>query len=50
MLWAIFVLLIILWALGWVTQAAGGMIHLLLAAAAAVGLIKILLSDRRSVI
>ena len=50
MLWAVFIVLIILWSLGWVMQVAGGMIHLLLAAAAAVGLMKILLSGRRSVI
>ena len=50
MLWTVFVLLIILWGWGFVTQIAGGMIHLLLAAAAAVALMKVLLSDRRSII
>ncbi|HUK40185.1 MAG TPA: DUF5670 family protein [Candidatus Acidoferrales bacterium] len=50
MLWTIFVLLIILWGWGFVTQIAGGMIHLLLLGAAAVGLIKILLSGRQSAI
>ena len=50
MLWTVFIVLIILWVLGWVMQVAGGMIHLLLAAAGAVGVIKILLSGRQSVI
>ena len=49
MLWAVLILLLSLWVLGWVTQVAGGMIHLLLVAAAAVALINILLSGRRSV-
>ena len=49
MLWAVFIVLFSLWVLGWVTQVAGGMIHLLLVAAAAVALINILLSGRRSV-
>ena len=49
MLWIVLVLLV-LWVWGFVTQVAGGMIHLLLAAAAAVGLIKILLSGRQSVL
>ena len=49
MLWAGFVVLLSLWVFGLVTQVAGGMIHLLLIAAAAVGLISILLSGRRSV-
>jgi len=50
MLWTIIVLLIILWGWGFVTQVAGGMIHLLLVGAAAVGLIKILLSGRQTVL
>ena len=50
MLWTVFVLLIILWGWGFVTQIAGGMIHLLLVAVAAVGLMKILLSGRQSVL
>ena len=50
MLWTLVALLIALWGWGFVTQIAGGMIHLLLLAAAAVGLMKILLGDRRSVI
>ncbi|HEX2260751.1 MAG TPA: lmo0937 family membrane protein [Candidatus Binatia bacterium] len=49
MLWAVFIVLLSLWVFGWVTQVAGGMIHLLLVAAAAVALINILLSGRRSV-
>jgi hypothetical protein len=49
MLWTVFVVILILWFLGLVTQVAGGMIHLLLIAAAAVTLINILLSGRRSV-
>jgi Family of unknown function (DUF5670) len=48
MLWTIFVVILILWFLGLVTQVAGGMIHLLLVAAAAVALISILLNNRRS--
>ena len=49
MLWAGFVVLLSLWVFGLVTQVAGRMIHLSLVAAAAVGLISILLSGRRSV-
>jgi Family of unknown function (DUF5670) len=48
MLWTVFIVLLGLWILGWVTQVAGGMIHLLLVAAAALALINILLSGRRS--
>ena len=44
MLWAVFIVLLSLWVFGLVTQVAGGMIHLLLVAAAAVAL-----SGRRSV-
>jgi hypothetical protein len=50
MLWTVFVVLLGLWVLGLVTQVAGEMIHLLLVAAAALVLINILLSGRRSVI
>ena len=50
MLWTVFVIILILWFLGLVTQVAGGMIHLLLVAAVAVALMKMLLSGRRSVI
>ena len=50
MLWTLFVALLGLWVLGLVTQTAGGTIHLLLVAAAAVALIRILLSGRRSVV
>jgi hypothetical protein len=49
MLWAVFIILLSLWVFGLVTQVAGGMIHLLLVAAAAVALMSILLSGRRSV-
>jgi hypothetical protein len=49
MLWAVFIVLLSLWVFGLVTQVAGGMIHLLLVAAAAVALISILLSGRSSV-
>jgi Family of unknown function (DUF5670) len=49
MLWAVFFVLLISWGFGLVTQVAGGMIHLLLVAAAAVALMSILLSGRRSV-
>jgi Family of unknown function (DUF5670) len=48
MFWAVFIVLLSLWVFGWVTQVAGGMIHLLLVAAAALALINILLSGRRS--
>jgi hypothetical protein len=48
MLWAVFIILLSLWVFGLVTQVAGGMIHLLLVAAAAVALMSILLSGRRS--
>ena len=50
MLWTVLVLLVALWVWGLVTQVAGGTIHLLLLAAAAVGIIKILLSGRQSVL
>jgi hypothetical protein len=50
MLWTVFIVLFGLWILGLVTQVAGGMIHLLLVAAAAVALINILLSGRRRVV
>ena len=49
MFWAVFIVLLSLWVFGLVTQVAGGMIHLLLVAAAAVALMSILLSGRRSV-
>jgi hypothetical protein len=49
MLWAVFIVLLSLWVFGLVTQVAGGMIHMLLVAAAAVALMSILLSGRRSV-
>ncbi|HEY7320666.1 MAG TPA: DUF5670 family protein [Candidatus Binatia bacterium] len=49
MLWVVFIVLLGLWVFGWVTQVAGGMIHLLLVAAAALGLINILLSGPRRV-
>ncbi len=50
MLWTVFIVLLGLWILGLVTQVAGGMIHLLLVAAAAVALINILPSGRRRVV
>lgn len=49
MLWSIIILLIIFWGWGFYTQIAGGMIHLLLVAVAAIGLMKILLSGRESI-
>lgn len=49
MRWAVFIVLLSLWVFGLVTQVAGGMIHLLLVAAAASALINILLSGRRRV-
>jgi uncharacterized protein DUF5670 len=50
MLSVVLIVVLILWVLGWVTQVAGGMIHLLLIVAGAVGVMKILLSGRRSVL
>jgi hypothetical protein len=48
MLWTIFVVLLVLWLLGFVTNVAGGLIHLLLVIALAVLVIN-LLSGRRAV-
>lgn len=48
MLWAVLIVLLSLWIFGLVTHVAGGVIHLLLVAAAAVALISILLGGRRS--
>ncbi len=48
MLWTIFVVLLALWLLGFVTNVAGGLIHLLLVVALAVLVIN-LLSGRRAV-
>ena len=48
MLWTIFVVLLVLWALGFVSNVAGGLIHLLLVIALAVLVIN-LLSGRRAV-
>ncbi|MGH9856649.1 MAG: lmo0937 family membrane protein [Acidobacteriota bacterium] len=48
MLWTIFVVLLALWLLGFVTNVAGGLIHLLLVIALAVLVIN-LLSGRRAV-
>jgi hypothetical protein len=48
MLWTIFVILVALWALGFATHVAGGLIHLLLVIALAVLVIN-LLSGRRVV-
>lgn len=49
MRWVVFIVLLSLWVFGLVAQVAGGMIHLLLVAAAASTLINILLSGRRRV-
>ncbi|HUK91989.1 MAG TPA: lmo0937 family membrane protein [Blastocatellia bacterium] len=49
MLWTIFVILLILWLVGFIAHVAGGFIHLLLVIAAIV-LIVNLLSGRRSVV
>jgi len=48
MLWTIFVVLLALWLLGFVTNVAGGLIHVLLVIALAVLVIN-LLSGRRAV-
>jgi hypothetical protein len=48
MLWTIFVVLLALWVLGFATNVAGGLIHLLLVIALAVLVIN-LLSGRRAV-
>jgi len=50
MLWALVILLILAWCFGFVTHMAGAMIHLLLVAAAALTLMNLLLSGRRSII
>ncbi|MGO9340276.1 MAG: lmo0937 family membrane protein [Terracidiphilus sp.] len=49
MLWAIFVIFLVLWILGFSLHVAGGLIHLLLVAALIVLLIN-LVSGRRSVL
>lgn len=48
MLWTIFVILLILWLLGWGFHIAGGLIHLLLVVAVIVLIIN-LLTGRRAV-
>jgi hypothetical protein len=48
MLWTIFVILIILWLLGWGFHVAGGLIHLLLVIALIVAVIN-LVTGRRTV-
>jgi Family of unknown function (DUF5670) len=47
MLWTIFVILVVLWLLGWGFRVAGNMIHLLFVAAIVVALIS-LLSRRKT--
>jgi hypothetical protein len=49
MLWTIFVILVILWLLGFSLHVAGGLIHLLLVVAVVVLIIN-LVSGRRSVV
>jgi hypothetical protein len=49
MLWAILVILLVLWLIGLIVDIAGGLIHLLLVVALVVFLIR-LLSGRRNVI
>ena len=49
MLWTIFVILLILWLLGWVFHVAGSLIHLLLVVALVVAIIN-LLTGRRTVV
>jgi len=49
MLWTIFVILLILWLLGWGFHVAGGLIHLLLVVALVIAIIN-LLTGRRIVI
>ncbi len=48
MLWTIFVIILVLWALGFSLHVAGGLIHLLLVVALAVLIIN-LITGRRSV-
>ena len=49
MLWTIFVILLILWLLGWGFHVAGGLIHLLLVIALVIAIIN-LLTGRRTVV
>jgi hypothetical protein len=48
MFWTISVILVLIWAWGFITGATGAMIHLLLIAAGATALMGILLSGRRN--
>jgi hypothetical protein len=48
MLWTIFVVLLVLWLLGFLTHVAGGLIHILLVVAVVVLIIN-LLSGRRAI-
>ena len=48
MLWTISVILVLVWGWGFITGAAGGMIHLLLIAATATALLGVLLSGQRT--
>jgi Family of unknown function (DUF5670) len=45
-LWAVAVLLVLFWALGWGFQVGGGLIHLLLVLAVAAVLIRVILGRR----
>ena len=49
MLWTIFVILLILWLLGWGFHVAGGLIHLLLVIALVIAIINLLTGRRRVV-
>ncbi len=49
MLWTIFVILLILWLLGWGFHVAGSLIHLLLIAALVIAIVN-LLSGRRTIV
>jgi hypothetical protein len=49
MLWTIFVILLILWLLGWGFHVAGGLIHILLVVALVIAIIN-LLTGRRTVV
>jgi hypothetical protein len=49
MLWTIFLILLVLWALGWGFHVAGSLIHLLLVIAAIVLIVRLVAGTRTSV-
>ena len=50
MLWTIFVILLVLWLLGFTLHIAGGLIHILLVIALVVLVINLISGDRKSVV